>query len=152
MLRSPATRLAALRFLRLAIPPRFVNEGLSYPVTPDSGRMETTGSPTFLGKPQFSSAHVQATPVGPAPLAISKCRHGPRSAHDEGSQPLCLLSGLSSMALELAVYASSRLLPSPTQDSLPGVVQTFLHGLLPARLPTKGFQAYPYISSPFPKH
>ena len=37
------------------------------------------------------------------------------------SHNLLLLSGLNRQALKLAVYASSWLLPSTTQDSLPGV-------------------------------
>ncbi len=111
MLRLPAARLTALRFLHLAIPLRFIDEGLSNPVTPSPGEWRRQDLPRSWGSLHNPSAHVQATPVGPTLLAITKCRRGPRSAHDEGSQPLYLLSGLSSMALEHAVYASPGLLP-----------------------------------------
>ena len=41
--------------------------------------------------------------------------------------------------------------PNATQDSLPAVGQTLLGGLSTRRVPTKGFELLPYISSSFPK-
>ncbi len=48
-LRLPAAHLAALRFLRLAIPRLFVNEGLSNPVTPDPGAWRRRDLPSSWG-------------------------------------------------------------------------------------------------------
>ncbi len=143
MLRLPAAHLAALRFLRLAIPRPFVNEGLSNPVTPGSGRVETMGSPKFLGKPRLSLCTGSPTPVGPVFLANAKHRHGPRSLHDKGYPQQTELSGLYTLASRLAVYASPRSLPPPTQDSLPVVGQTLLDGLSTRKA---SFERFPSMS------
>ena len=55
------------------------------------------------------------------------------------------------MAFGLAVYASPRSLPPPTQDSLPAAGQALPGGLSTRRVPLKGFRAASYISSSFPK-
>jgi len=64
VLRLPTAPFAALRFLRLAIPRLFVDGGLSLPVTPKSGCVETMGSPTFLGKPPVSLCTCSRDPGG----------------------------------------------------------------------------------------
>ena len=50
------------------------------------------------------------------------------------------LSTLDSMAFGLAVYASPRSLPSPTQDSLPAAGQALPDGTSTREAPTKGFK------------
>jgi hypothetical protein len=50
------------------------------------------------------------------------------------------LSTLNSMAFGLAVYASPRSLPSPTQDSLPAAGQALPDGTFAREVPTKGFK------------
>jgi hypothetical protein len=61
------------------------------------------------------------------------------------------LSGLNRTALGLAVYASSRASPPPTQNSLPAAGQLCRTGLVTRRAPVKGFRNASYISSSFPK-
>ena len=55
------------------------------------------------------------------------------------------------MAFGLAVYASPRSLPHPTQNSLPGAGQALLDGLLTRKVSMKGFKVVNYISFPSPK-
>ena len=112
MLRLPAARLAALRFLRLAIPHRFVDEGLSNPVTPDSGCVETTGSPTFLGKPRLSLCTCSSDPGGtdtsdhnevPTRPPLSARRRLPTTIFTFGAQ----YHGFKTRCLRLAEFVTS---------------------------------------------
>jgi hypothetical protein len=52
------------------------------------------------------------------------------------------------MAFGLAVYASPRSLPHPTQNSLPVAGQALLDGILTRKVPLKGFKVVDYISFP----
>src|SRR5262249_36625764 len=131
-LRPPVAHLAALRFLRLAIPslrPSFVPDGPGHgaadrpgvgkPVSPAGIAMETTGTPKFPGDPRDHSP-CSPTPVGPGRLSgprVSCLARPPRltktkAHHDE-------ISGLNRTAFDLAVYASQWRLPATAQDSLP---------------------------------
>jgi len=65
--------------------------------------------------------------------------------------PALGLSRLNHTALALAVYASPRELPHPTQDSLPAADQLYRTGST-RRAPSKGFRVASYISSSLPKH
>jgi hypothetical protein len=99
MLRRPAFRLAALRFLRLAIP------RLHRPFAPCRLRcqsrrpgafrlcrhhrvtlvaVEKTGPPKFLQDPHDLFAHALRLRQNRTRLAITSRRHGPRSGNDEG--------------------------------------------------------------------
>src|SRR5262249_10754163 len=100
-LRLPVARLAALRFLRLAIPslcplvrpPRLRarmprdHSGVGKPVLLPAFPMEAVGSPKFPGNPRDHSP-CSPTPAGPGRLFGSK-RELPDAApvadHDEGS-------------------------------------------------------------------
>ena len=162
VLRLPAAHLAALRFLRLAVPrlhslfsllcgrvrrrgqelvTRWLRPGISE---------ETTGSPKFLGNLDCPFAHVLTDAGRTActrPLRCSSVALGPPSA----KAPTIGLSTLNSTAFGLAVYASQGGLLRPTQDSLPVAGQALLDGLFTRKVPMKGFRVVVYISSSSPK-
>jgi hypothetical protein len=132
MLRLPVVRLAALRCLRLAIPPlrrvfatgdrrrAIVGLGeLEFRSPEPDMSAETIGSPRFPGNPH-GHWPCSPTPAGPDMRSGSK-RHMPDAApvadKNEGSRDD--LSRLNYTAFDLAVYASQGRSPAPTQDSLP---------------------------------
>ena len=81
--------------------------------------VETTGSPRFMGNP-LDHCPCSPTPAGPFTRFGSRCHANdaaPAHVHNEGS-PHRVFSGLNHTAFDLAVYASQRKLPTPTQDSL----------------------------------
>ena len=116
-LRLPSVPLAALRCLRLAIPPprrifapfdrRRAVEGIGALVfrAPEPELMvETDGSPRFPGAPRVPWP-CSPTPAGPGtPGHCGVFGTAPASDKDEGSREE--LSGLNRTALALAVYAS----------------------------------------------
>ena len=98
VLRLPAARPAALRFLGLAVPrlhslfslldgrvhrrglelvTRYLRPGLSE---------ETTGSPKFLGNPDCPSAHVPRRRQDCLPQTNTEQQYGPRWANNKGSR------------------------------------------------------------------
>ncbi len=85
------------------------------------------------GEPRFPFAHVLRP--RPAPACLTTCGTlGVAPANRTTRAPTVrTISGLNSMAFELAVYASQGRLPFLTQDSLPAAGQALLDGLLPAR-------------------
>jgi hypothetical protein len=130
VLRRPAAPLAALRFLRLAIP-----SGASVFVSPTRSGADLGPGAFGTGNPNASrkDGNDRASPVPGEPLCAyavfsdpgrtpasgpTMPRRGPRSFDDEGSQQE-VISGLTRTASALAVYASSGGLPHHTQDSLP---------------------------------
>ncbi len=85
------------------------------------------------GEPRFPFAHVLRP--RPAPACLTTCGTlgvAPANRTTRAST-VRTISGLNSMAFELAVYASQGRLPFLTQDSLPAAGQALLDGLLPAR-------------------
>jgi len=162
VLRLPAAHLAALRFLRLAIPRlhslrslpdgRVRRQGLELIIRylhPDVAE-EATGAPKFLGNLISVCTCSKPTPAGLLapdhngaatwPLVIRRQR-----------LPRLGLSTLNSMAFGLAVYASQCWLPKPTQDSLPVAGQALLDGVLTRKVSMKGFKVVIYISFSSPK-
>ena len=61
--------------------------------------------------------------------------------HRKAKAPAKGLSTLNSMAFGLAVYASQRGSPRPTQNSLPAAGQALPDGLLTRKVPMKGFKS-----------
>ena len=130
VLRLPAAHLAALRFLRLAIPRlhslcsllggrvrRQGQELVTRYLRPGFAE-EASGSPKFLGNLNCPFARVLTDTGGTAftkPLRSSSAALGPTGA----KAPARGLSMPNSTAFGLAVYASPGSLPHPTQDSLP---------------------------------
>ena len=162
-LRLPATHLAALRFLRLAIPrlhsfsfaPRRTSKpprpGVGNPVSPSGQCRGSNRISQVPGKPQSSVCTCsKPTPAGLLtpdpysaatwPLVIIRQR-----------LPRLGLSTLNSMAFGFAVYASQDRSPGTTQNSLPVAGQALLDGVLTRKVPLKGFKAVLYISFIFPK-
>ena len=162
-LRLPAARLAALRFLRLAIPRlhslsslldgRVSRQGLELVtrcLRPGCCRGSNRIS-QVPGEPQSSVCTCsKPTPAGP----LAPDRYG------VAAWPLVLkrqrlprlgLSTLNSMAFGFAVYASQGRSPDTTQNSLPAAGQALLDGVLTRKVPLKGFRFVNYISFPFPK-
>jgi hypothetical protein len=131
-LRLLAVHLAALRFLRLAIP-SFVpcssspardraadHPGVGKPELQPAVTMETTRSPKFPGNPRDHSP-CSSDPGVTRHASGSRCSRclarPPRltktRAHDKE------ISRLNHTAFDLAVYASQGRSPATTQDSLP---------------------------------
>ena len=160
-LSHPAVRPAALRYLRLAVPPRSLVlfaprrtsappwPGVVNPVSPAGmPQRERQDLPSSWGTP-MSVCHVQSTPAGLLapdqygatawPLVCEKQRL-PRKIF---RRSIAWLSD-SLSTLRRAGY------PTSTQDSLPAVGQTLPDGLSTRRVPTKGFRALPTSRSPFP--
>ena len=161
-LSHPAIPFAALRFLRLAIPVVYLvlrsRPALRH--LPDGpgvlGRLspcryiprETTGLPTFLRNPPVHLP-CSPTPVGSTPPGL----HGDADAAlatSTAKAPARKLSRLNHTAFALAVYASPRLLPLPTQDSLRLPARLYRTGFEPAGSAER-FLNVSYISSPFLK-
>ena len=120
-LRLPAARLAALRFLRLAIPREHspfapdtaeccrVGPGVGHPVAPAGiSSMETTGSPTFLGNPMCLCPALRPR----RDRRVRPLRHADAApALTTTKAPTIPLSRLNHTASALAVYASQGGLP-----------------------------------------
>ena len=133
---------------RTSAPPR---PGVGNPVSPTGNSpRRRQGSPKFLGNPHCPFAHVQSTPAGL--LAPDHC--------GAAAWPLvCEQQRLPRKVFRRSIAWLSDWLstlrraghPNATQDSLPAVGQTLLDGLSTRRVPTKGFELLPYISSSFPK-
>ena len=164
VLRLPAARLAALRFLRLAIlgatrymfapwrtsePPR---PGVGNPVSPAGNcRGAKVGLSQVLEESQLSVCKCS----NPTPAGLLTPDHYGAAAWplviERQRLPRLGLSTLNSTAFGLAVYASQGWLPNTTQDSLPVAGQALLDGLSTRKVPMKGFRAAIYISSSFPR-
>jgi hypothetical protein len=129
-LRPPASRFAALRCLRLAIPPlRPVCSQRPGRTTVGSGELvfrfpsrnisvEMAGSPRFLGNPCVPMPCSQ-TPVGSRTPGHYGASTWPPTLERRRLLTRRKISGLNRTALGLAVYASSWRSPDTTQDSLP---------------------------------
>jgi len=162
-LRPLATRLAALRFLRLAIPfmacvPAFRSRRLQDASarrpgissrSPPSGYegMEAARPPKFLGDP-LSHLPCSRTPAGPPHQVITTLRCCPCIVNCKDSRAL-LLSRLNRTAFAIAVYASWVGSPQHARKTrfwlLTGLCQI---GLATNRVTLKGFGLW---SSSFPK-
>src|SRR4051794_25220066 len=155
VLRLPVARLAALRFLRLAIPPvrpLFVPDspgrgavdrpGVGHPALP-SGFKEwrRQGLPSSRGtlviiRPVLRPRRDRACSMGPGvrcptrPPRLTKAR----ARREE-------ISGLNRTAFDLAVYASQGRSPATTQDSLPAAGPALPDGIGYPQGPCKRFQA-----------
>ena len=161
VLRLPAAHLAALRFLRLAIPRlhslcsllggrvrRQGQELVTRYLRPGFAE-EASGSPKFLENLNCSFAMFQSDAGRTActrPIQCSSVAPGMQTA----KAPTKGLSALNSIAFGLAVYASPGSLPSTTQDSLPVAGQA-LDGVFTRKIPMTGFKVVNYVSSPYPK-
>lgn len=156
VLRLPNAHLAALRFLRLAIPRlhslgslpdgrvrRLGLELVTRCLQPDVAE-EATGSPKFLGNLNDPFAMFQ-TDAGRTtctrPIECSSMALGMQKA----KAPTTGLSALNSIAFGLAAYASPRSLPSTTLDSLPVAGQALLDGVHTRKIPMIGFKVVSYI-------
>ena len=129
-LRPPAAHLAALRCLRLAIPPLRRSllpaastrdrglRGVGVPVPEPELLVETDGSPRFLGNPCVPMP-CSWTPVGPRTPGHCGASTWPPLVSTTKAPAMNKVSGLDRTALGLAVYASSWRLPDTTQNSLP---------------------------------
>lgn len=131
--RLPVVRLAALRCLRLAIPPMhrdFAPLGrrcaaggsgeLVFRFPSRKLRWRRRGLPGSWGTLMVIAHALRPRLDRPRPIG-TKCGAidaAPAYDHDEGSKHLSF-SGLNHMAFDLAVYASRRGSPPSTQDSLP---------------------------------
>ncbi len=73
------------------------------------------------------------------PRGLGDRRRGPRFWQQRGLAAGEAISGLDSTAWALAVYASPRRSPAPTQDSLPAAGQAYRVGLATHRVAAKGF-------------
>ena len=161
VLRLPAARSAALRFLRLAVPRlhsfgsllggRVRRQGLELvtrylrPGLPR--RRQDLPSSWRIPIVRLHMFHDAGRTACTRPLRCSNVALGQSKA----KAPTKGLSTLNSMAFGLAVYASPSSLPPPTQDSLPAAGQALPDGLSTRKIPTKGFKVASYISSSFPK-
>jgi hypothetical protein len=150
-LRPPASRFAALRCLRLAIPPlRPVCSQRPGRTTVGSGELvfrfpsrkisvEMAGSPRFLGNPSVPMPCSQ-TPVGPRTPGHYGASTWPPLSERRRLLTRCTFSGLNRTALGLAVYASSWRSPDTTQDSLPAARPSLAgREFVTRRVATKGF-------------
>ena len=139
-LRLPAAHLAALRFLRLAIP-SFVPCS-SPPARDRAVDQPGVGKPGLQAGSHDGDGRVSQVPERPScPCACSWTPVGPKYARPLrrlGTAPACVnnggsreqkISGLDRTALGLAVYASQWRSPATTQDSLPAAGQALPGGI-----------------------
>ena len=152
--------LAALRFLRLAIPRlhslcslldgRVRRQGLELVtrcLQPDVAE-EATGSPKFLGNLNNPFARVPNR-------RRQDCLHqtntvqqrGPWSSKGKGSHDWVFRRSIAWLSDSLSTLRSAGY-PTTTQDSLPVASQALLDGVLTRKVPMKGFKVVIYISFP----
>ena len=162
-LRLPATHLAALRFLRLAIPRlhslcslldrRVHRQGLelvSRYLHPDVAE-EATGSPKFLGNLNNPFAHVpNRRRQDCLHQTIAVQQRGPWSSQGKGSHDWVFRRSIAWLSDSLSTLRRAGY-PDTTQDSLPVAGQALLDGILTRKVPMKGFKVVIYILFPFPK-
>ncbi len=151
-LRLPPVLLAALRCLRLAIPP--IASDLCSQRPPTRGRGHRgVGVPVSRAGMFDGDERVSQVPRDPScALALLSDpggtehvrplrRVGAVPAADKSEDSRNDLSRLNHTAWTLAVYASPRGSPLPTQDSLPAAGQALPGGIrITRRVPSKGFR------------
>jgi len=162
VLRLPATHLAALRFLRLAIPRlhslsslpdgRVHRQGLELIIRylhPDVAE-EATGSPKFLGNLISVCTCSKPTPAGLLAPDRKVKQRGPWSSKGKGSHDWVFRRSIAWLSDSLFTLRSAGY-PTTTQNSLPVAGQALLDGLLTRKVPMKGFKVVIYISFSSPK-
>jgi hypothetical protein len=161
-LRLPAARPAALRCLRLAVPPqrslfrppggRALPRAVFWSWSPGISRreqsVETAGSPTFLGNPHCALA-LLSDPGRTNASGHAMRRRGPRCVHDEGSRIRTFEAqshGFGTGCLRFAGWVA----PPPRKTRFRLLAKLFRTGLVTRRVPSKGFTMYPTCDPPFP--
>ena len=111
---------------------------------------ETTGSPKFLGNPNIRLHMFFPTPAG----LLAPDHYGvaawPLVCEQQRLPRKVFRRSIAWLSDSLSTLRRAGR-PNATQDSLPAVGQTLLDGLSTRRVPTKGFELLPYISSSLPK-
>ena len=89
------------------------------------------------------------TPVGPAHLAITVRRRGPRSVHHEGSRIRTFEAQSHGFGTGCLRFAG-RVAPTPRKTRFRLLAKLFRTGLITRRVPMKGLEVYPTSQPPFP--
>ena len=145
VLRLPAAHLAALRFLRLAIPRAFTRcvRSLADECTAKAWSWspgissrefaeETAGSPKVPGEPQCSVCHVLVTPAGLLAPDHKVQQRGPWSSEGRGSHDSLFRRSIAWLSDSLSTLRRAGY-PTPRKTRFPLLVRLYGTGFSPAR-------------------